>query len=86
MKFTQDEAERVKKVIETLSEGCESFIEYAPLMAFDSKTDKEKVVKGLSILKSKIEGIREADNYDELKQFLKVKKIVKEYREDQVRV
>lgn len=85
MKFTDDECKEVSNVIKTVTNGCKSFLEYAPMMIFKSKEDEELVRKGLAILNEKVKGIEEAEHYDELKQYLRVKKIVKEYREKEIK-
>lgn len=84
MEFTEKDCKEIYDVINTINNGCESFLEYVPLMIFESEDDQAIVEKGLNILKSKVDGINRADHYGELKKYLKVKKIVKDVRRKEV--
>lgn len=77
MKLTEEELNKVSQVVVRLNNGYLSLEEYAPIMIFANDNDEKKVQKGLSILKNKIDAIRESEDHKELKKHVKVKKILK---------
>lgn len=84
MKISENECKEISRIISKLDVATGSLNEYTPLMIFESEEDRKKVEKGISILKSKMQGIDEAECYDDMKKFLKIKKILKDFKLKQI--
>lgn len=75
-----DIIEKVDDIIKTLDNDISELKILVPLIDFGAegnKTTRKEILKGIKIIKKKINKIRHAENFDELSKHVKVKKIKK---------